>query len=221
MVQVDDSRTHQLAMADNSGYSVEVLKSWAAAYNACYQLYKDKKLEECIVLVEHHLRDDSMPLYHRMLFEIIFGGILASWYEAGDAIARCEAIWHNTNAHHKNATDECIQGSLTEIRQLLDALQRAHAMKPRAMEDPRLAVYEEEWEEEEEEEEEEDDDFGDVVEEYVVDEDWSDEETLMDLGESRDFRYTMEAVLHCQARGRAHPVGRRWRQRSTSCHQGP
>jgi hypothetical protein len=63
-------------------------------------------------------------------------------------------------------------------------------MKPRAMEDPRLAGYEEEWEEEEEEE---DDDFGDVVEEYVVDEDWSDEETLMDLGESRDFRYTMEA----------------------------
>ena len=123
-------------------HSAEVQKSWSAAYGRCYRLYDDDKLEECIVLAERHLKDDSMPLYHRMLFEILLGGNLGCWYEAGDAIMRCEAIWHNTHAYHQNDTDRLVQDGLANIRQLFDGLQREHAMRPRAMEDPRLEGYE-------------------------------------------------------------------------------
>ena len=49
-------------------HSAEVQKSWSAAYDRCYRLYDDDKLEECIVLAERHLKHDSMPPYHRMLF---------------------------------------------------------------------------------------------------------------------------------------------------------
>ena len=155
------------------GHFAEVQKSWSAAYDRCYRLYDDDKLEECIEVAERHLKDDSMPLYHRMIFELLLGGSLGCWYEAGDAIRRCEAIWHNTHAHHQHDTDKLVQDSLAEIRQLLDGMQREHVMQPRAMEDPRLEGYEGD-----EEDEEEDDDL-DVAQWYVVDEDWESEEEPM------------------------------------------
>ena len=172
------------------GHFAEVQKSWSAAYDRCYRLYDDDKLEGCIEVAERHLKDDSMPLYHRMIFELLLGGSLGCWYEAGDAIRRCEAIWHNTHAHHQHDTDKLVQDSLAEIRQLLDGMQREHVMQPRAMEDPRLEGYEED--EEDEEDEEEDDDL-DVAQWYVVDEDWeSEEEPMMELGESTAIGETME-----------------------------
>jgi hypothetical protein len=171
-------------MASNR-YSAQVVKSWNTAYNACLQLYEDDKLEKCIAVVQRHLEDDSMPLYHRMLFELILGGSIGSWWEAGDHFRRCEGIWQNTYAHHQNDADELVQDSLADIRQLLDNMQREHDLKPRSMEDPRLADFEED----EDEECDEDAEDYDIMEgeEYVVDEDWESEEApMMELGESGD-----------------------------------
>jgi hypothetical protein len=177
-------------MAD-SGHSAQVLQSWSTAYDACYRLYEYDKREECIDVAESHLRDASMPLYHRMLFELILGGCLGCWYEAGDAVARCEGIWHNTHTYHKDDTDELVQDSLAEIRQFLDGMQREHAMKPRAMEDPRLEGYEED-EEDQDGQDDEDDDMG-VAQWYVVDEDWeSEEEPMVELSVSAAIGETME-----------------------------
>lgn len=170
-----------------SGHSAQFGKSWNTAYKACFPLYGDDKLDECIEAAERHLRDDSMPLYHRMLFELLLGGDLGDWWEAEDHIRRCEAIWHNTHAYHQNDPDKLVQDSLAEIHQLLDGMQREHAMKPRSMEDPRLAEYEEDGEDEQAGQEEDDDIM--EGEEYVVDDDWgSDEDAMMDLGESEDLR---------------------------------
>jgi hypothetical protein len=171
-------------MASNR-YSAQVVKPWNTAYNACLQLYEDDKLEKCIAVVQRHLEDDSMPLYHRMLFELILGGSIGSWWEAGDHFRRCEGIWQNTYAHHQNDADELVQDSLADIRQLLDNMQREHDLKPRSMEDPRLADFEED----EDEECDEDAEDYDIMEgeEYVVDEDWESEEApMMELGESGD-----------------------------------
>ena len=175
-----------------SGHSAQVLQSWDNTYNACSQLYDDDKLDECIDVAESHLSDDSMPLYHRMLFELLLGGSLGDWWEVDDHIRRCEAIWHNTHAYHQNDADEMIRDGLAEIRQSLDGMQREHAMKPRSMEDPRLAEYEEDEQDEQDEQagQEEDDDIMDG-EENVVDEDWdSDEDAMMNLSESKDPRET-------------------------------
>jgi hypothetical protein len=175
-------------MASNR-YSAQVVKSWNTAYNACLQLYEYDKLDKCIAVAQRHLKDDSMPLYHRMLFELILAGSIGSWWEAGDHFRRCEGIWQNTHAHHQNDADELVQDSLADIRQLLDNMKREHDLKPRSMEDPRLAEYEEEEEDDPGEQDEQVEDY-DIMEgeEYVVDEDWESEEIpMMEPGESEDI----------------------------------
>jgi hypothetical protein len=194
----------------SSSHSAQALQSWSTTYDACYQLYDDDKLEECINVAERHLEDDSMPLYHRMLFELL-GGSLGDWYEADDAIRRCEATWHTTHNYNQKDTDEFIRDSLAEIHQLLDGMQQEHVMKPQAMEDPRLAEYEEGGEEggEEGEEDEDDDDMG-VVQEYEVGVDWTDEEIKEEKARQElEFWRNIVSRLEGQAQLRAHTAGDR------------
>jgi hypothetical protein len=177
------------------GDSAQAMESWSTAYNACHKLCEDKKLDECVRVAKRHLRDESMPLYHRMLFELILAGSIGDWYEANDAIRRCNAIWHNTHAYHQNDPDEYVQESLAEIRQLLDDARRDHDMKPRAMEDPRLEGwrYQQGAEEEENAQDEEIEGMGEG--EWCEEDVWSSEEEPMEPGESEDVGETMEVDI--------------------------
>jgi hypothetical protein len=157
-----------------------------------------------------------------MLFELLLGGSLGDWYEADDAIRRCEATWHTTHNYHQNDTDELIRDSLAEIRQLLDGMQQERATKPHAMEDPRLAEYEEGSGEGEEDEEDEDDDMGEV-QEYEVEVDWTDEEIKEEEArQEQEFWRNIVSRLQDQAQSRAHSAGDRdairfqWQDRGRS-----
>jgi hypothetical protein len=165
------------------GDSAQAMESWSTAYNACYQLCEDEKLDECIRVAKSHLRDESMPLHHRMLFELILARSIGCWYEANGAIRRCEAIWQSMYAYHGHDHHKDVQERLAETRQLIDDARREHDRKPRPMRDPRLAEYDGY----------EDDDLDDVAEWFEVDVDWSSEEVpYMEPGESEDVGETME-----------------------------
>jgi hypothetical protein len=166
-----------------SGGSAQVMESWSTAYNACRHLCDEAKLDECIRLAKHHLKDDFMPLYHRMLFELILARSIGCWYEANGALRRCEAIWQSTHAYHGHDHHKDVRDNLAETRRLIDGARRDHDRKPRAMEDPRLEGYEGD----------EDDDIDDVAEWFEVDVDWSSEEVpFVEPGESKDVGETME-----------------------------
>jgi len=127
-------------MADD--YSPQVLESRAAKYDECYQLYDDDRLEECIDTIESHLTDSSVPIYHRMKFEIVLAACLGDWYEADDAIVRCEDLWQSTNAAYQQRDaddddaddDELVQEGLQDIRELLDGLRFHHDALPHRIE---------------------------------------------------------------------------------------
>ena len=132
-------------MADRSGDSAQVLQSWSAPFIACFELYDDDKLEACIDTAESHLSDMSMPLYYRMKFELVLAACLGDWWEAKDALNRCEIIWQSTHAYHKQDADadadasDLVQQSLRDIREVLDGARAQHDVQPHAAEDPRVA----------------------------------------------------------------------------------
>jgi hypothetical protein len=185
-------------MADRSGYSAQVLQSWSTAYSACFQLYEDDKLEECIDTAESDLSDMSMPLYYRMKYELVLASCLGDWWEAEDALNRCENIWQSTHAYHEHDADagadadanNRVQECLRNIRELLDGARAEHDVLPHAVKDPRMAEdedfeyddddlrmaddFEEDEENEENEEDEEDEDFEENEDEEARD-------TTMDL----------------------------------------
>jgi hypothetical protein len=76
----------------SGGHSEQTPEQWSTAYNACRQLCDEEKLDECIRVAKRHLKDTSMPLYYRMLFELILARSIGCWYEANGAIRRCEAV---------------------------------------------------------------------------------------------------------------------------------
>jgi hypothetical protein len=121
-------------MADDN--SAQNLESWATAYGECYQLYLDDKLEECIDIIESHLLDSSVPLYHRMKFETTLAAVLDDWYEADDALTRCEDLWQSTCAYYQQhgGGDEIVQEGLNDIRELLDGVRIQHDALPRRIE---------------------------------------------------------------------------------------
>jgi hypothetical protein len=173
-------------MTDRSGYPAQVLLSWSTAYSACFQLYEDDKLEACIDTAESHLSDMSMPLWHRMKFELVLASCLRDWWEAEDALNRCEIIWQSTHAYHKQDADadadadanNLVQESLRDIRELLDGARAQHDVRPHAAEDPRVAEdgdfeYDDDdlrmaddFEEDEEDEENEDEEAQDITMEF-------------------------------------------------------
>ena len=133
-------------MTDSSGSSAQFLQSWSTAYSACFQLYEDDKLEACIDTAESHLSDMSMPLWHRMKFELVLASCLGDWWEAEDALNRCENIWQSTHAYHKQDADadanDLVQESSRDIRELLDGARAQYDVLPHAAEDPGVA---EDW----------------------------------------------------------------------------
>lgn len=69
-------------------YTAQDLESWATAYDECYRLYDDDKLEECIDTVEGYLSDSAVPTYIRMKLELIFAACIDDWNEAEDALVQ-------------------------------------------------------------------------------------------------------------------------------------
>jgi hypothetical protein len=59
--------------------AAQVLKARSTAYDVCYQLYDEDKLEECIESAESQLGDSSIPFYDRMLFELLLAACLDDW----------------------------------------------------------------------------------------------------------------------------------------------
>ena len=158
-------------MADRSGDSAQVLQSWSAPFIACFELYDDDKLEACIDTAESHLSDMSMPLYYRMKFELVLAACLGDWWEAKDALNRCENIWQSAHAYQKHHADDdavadandLAQESLRDIRELLDDARAQHDAQPHAVKDPRFA--------EDEDFEYDDDDLDDFEEDEESEED--------------------------------------------------
>jgi hypothetical protein len=106
----------------------------------CQNSYDDDELEECVNATEQDLDNPAMPLYYRMRYELLLAGSregLCEWWEAEDALTRCEAIFHSTSTNHKDDIDENIQKSLQELRELLDSVRAHHAVQPHTLEDPR------------------------------------------------------------------------------------
>jgi hypothetical protein len=106
----------------------------------CQNFYDDDELEECVNATEQDLDNPAMPLYYRMRYELLLAGSregLCEWWEAEDALTRCEAIFHSTSTNHKDDIDENIQKSLQELRELLDIVRAHHAVQPHTLEDPR------------------------------------------------------------------------------------
>jgi len=138
--------------------AAQVLKARSTAYDVCYQLYDEDKLEECIESAESQLGDSSIPFYDRMLFELLLAACLDDWWEAKDALDRCDSICHLCDP------DESNQEALREIRELLDGLRADLALELHAMEDPRIPHQES------------GDEDDDVVAGYEVDKEYEAEE---------------------------------------------
>jgi hypothetical protein len=126
----------------------------------------------------------SMPLYHRMKFELVLASCLGDWWEAEDALNRCEIIWQSTHAYHKQDADadadanDLVQQSLRDIREVLDRARAQHDVQPHAAEDPSVADDEDfeyddgdlrmvdDFDEDEEDEENEDEEAQDITMEF-------------------------------------------------------
>ncbi|SMQ53040.1 unnamed protein product [Zymoseptoria tritici ST99CH_1A5] len=159
-------------MADDDAYSTQLMQLWTTGFDACHQLYEEDKLDACFEQVQRELVDQSMPLYHRMRFLLLFAACSDDWYEADDAIARCENIWQSTRSYHTPGADERVDDGLYEVRQLLDTMRRDLDLKPRVLIDREVEEENEDVdmaEDSEEEAEEEEDEEVDEEEEYDED----------------------------------------------------
>jgi hypothetical protein len=110
-------------------------QSWSHAFNVCQNLYDDDELEDCIDATEQDLDDPSLPLYHRMRYELLLVRCHEDWHEANDALIRCEAIFQSVSTNHKDDPDEDVQKGLQEIRELIDGVRVHHDTQLREMED--------------------------------------------------------------------------------------
>lgn len=151
-------------MEDTKYRSAYIMNSWTKRFGECHALYHSEdsdKLELCVETVERELSDDTMPLWFRMRFSIMLGGLLEDWREAQTAIDKCNWIWHAARKYqdtHDTAERERVMAGLTLIRGMLDVLERRQVeLRPEGMED-------------------EDDVEEDDVEEDDVDEEGADEE---------------------------------------------
>jgi hypothetical protein len=108
---------------------------WSHAFNVCQNLYDDDEIEECINATEQDLNDPSMPLYHRIRYGLLLCGCHEDWYEANDALIRCEAIFQSVSTNHKDDPDEDVQESLQEIREMIDGVRGILDTQLREMEE--------------------------------------------------------------------------------------
>jgi hypothetical protein len=116
-----------------------------------------------------------------MKFELVLASCLGDWWEAEDALNRCEIIWQSTHAYHKQDADadadanDLVQQSLRDIREVLDRARAQHDVQPHAAEDPSVADDEDfeyddgdlrmvdDFDEDEEDEENEDEEAQDIT----------------------------------------------------------
>jgi hypothetical protein len=157
-----NARNYDLVLA------TQISKARSAAYDVCYQLYDEDRLEECVESAEAQLCDSSMPFYIRMLFELLLAACLDDWWEATDALDRCDYIWHLCDIDGSN------QEALREVHELLDGLRADLALEPHAMDDPRTS-YEQSGDEDD-----------DAVVEYKVDKEYEAEEEDEDKADDDD-----------------------------------
>jgi hypothetical protein len=108
--------TYQLNMAD--AYSAQILQSWNEAFDVCQNLFDADELVQCIIAAERDLCDLSMPLYHRMRYELFLARSYGDWDKANNALIRCKAILASTSNNHKDDPNELIQERLQEVREL-------------------------------------------------------------------------------------------------------
>lgn len=128
---------------NNTRYTpAHIVNSWTKKFDDCHALYNSKdsdKLELCVDIVEHELTDDSMPLWFRMRFLILLGGLLGDWREAQTAIEKCNWIWHAARKYqdtHDTDERERVMAGLKLIRDMLDVLERRQVeLRPEGMED--------------------------------------------------------------------------------------
>jgi hypothetical protein len=180
------------------GYADPAFEQWNNAFNACQNLYDDDELEECVNATEQDLDDPSMPLYHRMRYELLLAGShegLCEWWQAEDALTRCEAIFHSTSTNHKDDTDESIQKCLRDLRELIEGVRAHHAVQPHTLARP---TYEDDvdmmdWYDGEADEQADKQADKDVkMEEIVEDENSVKRTPLSETGEIEDMKLVVE-----------------------------
>ena len=179
-------------------YADPAFEQWNNAFNACQNLYDDDELEECVNATEQDLDDPSMPLYHRMRYELLLAGShegLCEWWQAEDALTRCEAIFHSTSTNHKDDTDESIQKCLRDLRELIEGVRAHHAVQPHTLARP---TYEDDvdmmdWYDGEADEQADKQADKDVkMEEIVEDENSVRRMPLSETGEIEDMKLVVE-----------------------------